>query len=250
MSRWLLRVEYDGSAFCGWQRQQSGLAVQTVLAAAVKAVDYVDTTRECSMPESAGRTDSGVHAIAMPVHIDMQRPMEDFRLVAALNAHLRPHKVAVLAAEAVADDFHARFSCKGRHYRYVILNRMAPAILARERVWHVHRPLDIRQMQEAANYLLGQHDFSSFRAAGCQAASPLKNLDRLHISQQGDEIWIDASARSFLYHQVRNMVGTLAEFGVGKWQAEYMQEILAMKNRHIAGATAPACGLYFAGADY
>lgn len=246
MPRYRLLIEYDGGPFVGWQRQETGPSVQQALeeAAAQLAGGVVPTVH------AAGRTDSGVHALGMVAHVDLDRQMPGAKLADALNAHLRPAPVAVRAADAVAPDFHARFSCLERRYLYRILTRRADPALDRGRVWWRSRPLDVDAMHDAARRLIGHHDFSSFRAGECQADSPMRTLDMLTVVQCGEEVHVEARARSFLHHQVRNMVGTLALVGDGRWTADDVTAALAARDRSAAGPTAPACGLYFLEARY
>ncbi len=245
MPRYRLTLEYDGRGFVGWQRQARGLSVQQALEEAVAAFCGERTT-----VFAAGRTDAGVHALAQVAHVDLARDFPPERVMGALNAHLRPHPVVVLEARRVTTDFHARFSATERRYLYRILNRRAPPALDRGRVWHVGRPLDAERMQEAATLLVGRHDFTSFRDSQCQARSPLKTLRRLYVRRHGEIVEIHAAARSFLHHQVRNMVGTLALVGSGRKPIAWVAEVLAARDRRCAGPTAPAEGLYFAGVDY
>ncbi len=245
MPRYRLTLEYDGRDFVGWQRQASGPSVQQVLEDAVRAF-----CGEATTVHAAGRTDAGVHALAQVAHLDLGRDFPPERVMGALNAHLRPHPVAVLEVRRVTTDFHARFSAGERRYLYRILNRRAPPALDRGRVWHLVRPLETERMQEAAGLLVGRHDFSSFRDAQCQARSPLKTLRRLHVRRRGEIVEIHAAARSFLHHQVRIMVGTLVQVGTGRRPVAWVAEVLAARDRTRAGPTAPAEGLYFAGADY
>lgn len=245
MQRWKLTLEYDGRPFVGWQRQDNGPSVQQALEEAIYRFTQETVTVSC-----AGRTDAGVHALAMVASVDLAREATADKVQAALNFHLKPHPVAVLRVEPVAPDFHARFSCLGRAYLYRILNRRAPAALEAGRVWHVQGGLDAAAMHEAAQRLVGQHDFSSFRASLCQAKSPVKTLSDLSVARVGEEVRIVARARSFLHHQVRNMVGTLKLVGEGRWTADDVSRALAARNRSAAGPTAPAAGLYFTEAWY
>ena len=199
---------------------------------------------------AAGRTDTGVHALAMRAHIDVAKPIAPFRLMEALNALLRPNPIAVLACEEVPDDWHARFSCLGRRYRYRIVNRRAPLALAAGRAWQIARPLDAIALNDAAQVLAGHHDFTTFRSAHCQAQSPLKTLDALTVRREDQEIVIEAAARSFLHHQVRSMVGCLALVGDGRWTRADLASALAAKDRAALGLNAPPHGLYFVGALY
>lgn len=239
--RYKITIEYDGTSLLGWQKQNEGVSVQYYLEEALKGFTHQDID-----VFGAGRTDAGVHALGQVAHFDLETSMDLFHIREAFNARLRilEAPVSVIEVEDVSQDFHARFSATGRGYIYRILNRRAPTVLLRDRVWTVSYPLDVEKMRKGAKYLLGHHDFTSFRGAGCQALSPIKTLDKLEIITQGDEIDFIVEARSFLYHQVRNMVGTLKSVGDGKFTPEDVKTILEAKDRAIAGATAPACGLY------
>ena len=245
MTRFALTCEYDGRPFMGLQRQAHGPSVQQAVEEAALAV-----TGEAVTLHAAGRTDTGVHALAMRAHLDIAKPIAPFRLMEALNARLRPNPIAVLACAIVPDDWHARFSCLGREYRYRIVNRRAPLTLDRGHAWQVARPLDAAAMEAAAQVLVGRHDFTTFRSAQCQAESPVKTLDRLAVRRDGDEVIVEAAARSFLHHQVRSMVGTLALVGLGQWSEAQVVEALAAKDRAALGLNAPAEGLYFVRALY
>jgi len=245
MPRWAFELEYDGTPYVGWQRQINGPSIQSVLEDAIARLE--DTPIACT---AAGRTDSGVHAAAQVVHVDLTRNLPPDRLRDAINYHLKPNPIAIIRAAPVPDDFNARFSAIGRAYRYRILNRPARPALLTDRVWHISRPLDAPAMHAAGQFLLGRHDFSSFRAAACQANSPLRTLDRLDICRTGDMIEIVAEARSFLHHQVRNMVGTLKSVGDGSWPPERLAQVLAARSRAASGQTAPACGLCLTGVRY
>ena len=245
MTRFRLTVEFDGQPFMGWQRQAHGPSVQQAIEEAVTAVTGEDATLH-----AAGRTDAGVHALAMAAHVDIARDIAPFRLMEALNAHLRPAPVAILACETVPDDWHARFSCIGRRYLYRIANRRAPLTLDLGRAWRIARELDAEAMHAAAQALVGRHDFTTFRSVHCQAESPVKTLDRLDVRRMGDEVRIEAAARSFLHHQVRSMVGTLALVGLGQWQEGDVAEALAARDRSALGLNAPPEGLYFVKAVY
>jgi tRNA pseudouridine38-40 synthase len=245
LTRFRLTVEYDGRPFMGWQRQPHGPSVQQAIEEAVAAI-----TGEAAVLHAAGRTDAGVHAVAMAAHVDIARPIAPFRLASGLNARLRPLPVAVLRAEPVADDWHARFSCVGRRYVYRIVNRRAPLALEAGRAWQVAVPLDAEAMHEAAQALVGRHDFTTFRSAHCQSESPVKTLDRLDVARSGERIEIHAAARSFLHHQVRSMVGCLQLVGRGKWSSDDLAAALAAKHRASLGLNAPPDGLYFAAAIY
>lgn len=245
MTRYRLLLEYDGGPFAGWQRQENARAVQQVLEEALFALSGERVT-----VHGSGRTDAGVHALGQVAHFDLAADFPAETVRDALNFHIKPDPVVVLAAARAEPGFHARFDARARHYRYRILNRrVAPAIDA-GRVWHVPRPLAAAAMAEAAKGLLGKHDFTSFRATHCQAKSPLKTLDRLDVEVAGDEILIGASARSFLHHQVRNLVGTLKWVGEGKWTAADVLAALAARDRAAGGPTAPAAGLYLVAVDY
>ncbi len=237
--RFRLTLEYDGGPFVGWQRQDNGLSVQQCLEEAVEKF-----CGERVVAVAAGRTDAGVHALGQVVHVDIARDAEPFRLKEALNYHLKPWPIAVLDAEPAEDGFHARFSAVERRYRYRIVNRRAPLALDAGRAWQIGRPLDAGAMHAAALPLIGHHDFSSFRAAGCQASSPVKTLTDIRVSRYGEEIEVAVRAPSFLHHQVRNIVGTLAPVGEGKRPATWLATVLRAADRRKAGATAPACGLY------
>lgn len=249
MPRYALTIEFDGSPFQGLQRQAHGPSVQQSVEEAVARV-----TGEEAVLHSAGRTDTGVHALAMRSHVDLKKDMDAFRLSEAINAHLRPDPIAITACEVVADDWHARFSCLGRSYVYRILNRRAPLTLMKNRVWQVVPDLDAAAMNRAAQALVGRHDFTTFRSTQCQAKDPVKTLDRLDVetveSEFGREIRIHAAARSFLHHQVRSMVGCLKLVGQGSWPEERMAKALAAKDRSELGLNAPPHGLYFVAASY
>lgn len=242
-----LVLEYDGHGLCGWQRQENGPSVQQHLEEALATID--------GMPIStvaAGRTDAGVHAEAMLVHADVQQDRfsrSAKAYVHGVNQNL-PEQIRVTGVRAVADDFHARFHCRERSYRYQIWNRTTAPAIERWRHWWMPRALDVAPMQQAAAYLSGKHDFSCFRASGCQAASPLREVRGIHVEKNGHCVSIEVSADAFLYHMVRNMVGSLVRVGIGDWQAEYMEALLAGRDRLQAAATAPARGLYFTNAVY
>jgi len=244
-TRFRLTVEFDGRPFMGWQRQSHGPSVQAALEAAAFAI-----LGEPIVIHAAGRTDAGVHGLGMVAHIDIEKPMTPYRLMEALNARLRPNPVAVLACEPVASDFHARFSCVARHYEYRILNRRAPLTLDAGLVWRIPGALDTDAMHAAAQCLVGRHDFTTFRSVHCQADSPLRTLDRLDVMREGERITVHASARSFLHHQVRSMVGCLSLVGQGKWSGDDLRLALEAKDRAALGFNAPPDGLYFVRADY
>jgi tRNA pseudouridine38-40 synthase len=243
--RYRLTIEYDGSPFAGWQIQADQVTVQGVLTAAVAAL-----TGETTLVQGAGRTDAGVHARAQVAHVDLTRAWDTDTVRDALNAHLRPHPVAVLAAERVADDFNARTSARQRHYRYRILNRRADLTLDLRRAWRVPRPLDVAAMHAAAQRLIGKHDFTTFRSTECQAASPVKTLLQLDVERHGEEVMVLASARSFLHNQVRSMVGSLVAVGEGRWSADDLSAALAARDRARCGQVAPPDGLYLMRVDY
>ncbi len=245
MPRYKLTIEYDGAPFVGWQRQANGLSVQEAIETAVLAI-CGERVAVCG----AGRTDAGVHARGQVAHVDLPIEWRADRLRDAVNAHLRPRPVAILAAEPVPATFDARFSAIARHYLYRIVNRRAPLAVDHGRAWLVTRGLDVQAMREAAAGLLGKHDFSTFRAAECQARSPLRTLDRLDVERTGDEILIRASARSFLHTQVRSMVGSLEYVGAGKWTAGDLRAALDACDRRRCGIVAPAAGLYLMAVDY
>ena len=247
--RYKITVEYDGTTLLGWQWQPDGNSAQGFLETAVKRAFgrfVASDIDDGALVWGAGRTDAGVHALAQVAHFDLDVDIEDWKLREALNANLRDLEapVSVIAVEKVGDDFHARFSAKGRGYLYRILSRRAPSVLLKNRVWWMPVPLDVEKMREASKCLLGKHDFTSFRAAACQAKSPIKTLDKLDIIQNGEEICFEVEAKSFLHHQVRNFVGTLKMVGDGQFQIQDVEKILEAKDRKQAGVTAPACGLY------
>jgi tRNA pseudouridine38-40 synthase len=239
VSRYKLTLEYNGGGFVGWQRQVNGLSIQEALENAIAKF-----CGETATVHGAGRTDAGVHALAQVAHLDLTRPTPPDVLRSALNHYLRPHTISVLAAEAVGAKFDARLSAVGRVYLYRILNRRAPPALERGRVWHVAPPLDLDAMCAGARHLVGHHDFSTFRDSLCQARSPVKTLDALDVGRAGDEIHVIARARSFLHHQVRNMVGTVRLVGLGRWHPDDVARALAARDRRAGGPTAPPEGLY------
>ncbi|MBM3491205.1 MAG: tRNA pseudouridine(38-40) synthase TruA [Alphaproteobacteria bacterium] len=245
MPRYRLDLEYDGRPFAGWQRQPDVPTVQTAVEAAICRM-----TGETVTLTAAGRTDAGVHALGQVAHFDLARPFLVAKLADALNFYLRPAPVAVLAAAEVAADFHARFQATSRCYRYRILNRRAPPTLARGLVWHVAQPLDATAMARSAQGLVGRHDFTTFRDADCQAASPVKTLAALGVERRGEEVWIEARARSFLHRQVRSMVGSLKRVGEGAWPEAAIAEVLAAQDRARCGPVAPAEGLCLLAVSY
>ena len=245
MTRWKLTVEYDGGPFFGWQRQGDDPTLQLTIERAINTM-----TGEQVTVHAAGRTDAGVHALGMAAHVDIARNLTPFRLREGINALVRPDPVSILAVEAVADDWHARFSCTGRRYLYRILTRRPPPALDRGRVWHIGKEMDLAAMRDAAAHLVGTHDFTTFRSVHCQSASPVKTLDTLTVEPEGAEIHIRAAARSFLHHQVRSIAGCLGMVGTGQWSPVDMKAALEAKDRNALGLNAPPEGLYFVGAIY
>ncbi len=246
MTRWALLLEYDGSGLVGWQRQANGLSVQEVLEEAASRLNH--GARVASIV--AGRTDAGVHAEGQVAHLELPDGYRPEKVRDALNYHMKPHPIVILAASTVPDDWSARFDATSRCYRYRILNRRSRPALLLNRVWHVAAPLDAGAMHRAAQLLIGRHDFTSFRAAACQAKSPLRTLDRMDVARDGDIISIEVRARSFLHHQVRNMAGTLRLVGDGSWPESRIAAVLAAKDRAQAGPTAPAEGLTLMAVGY
>ncbi len=247
MPRYKLTIEYDGTPFAGWQRQDGQLTVQGVVEAALE--QFVGPVEVFA----SGRTDTGVHARGQVVHVDFPVERKPFNICEGLNVLMLPHPVSVLAAEEVAPTFHARFDAKQRHYLYRIINRSSRLGLDATRAWHQFRPLDLDAMREGAQYLIGKHDFTSFRSSTCQSKDPVKTMDDITIttrSNNPEQIMIRVSSRSFLHHQVRNMVGTLAMVGSGKWKPEQVKQALEARDRRAGGVTAPAHGLYFMRVDY
>lgn len=245
MPRYKLIIEYDGTPFAGWQRQANGRSVQEAIEDAVAGFSGERVTIG-----GAGRTDAGVHALGQVAHVDLARDWPADTVRKALNSHLKPEPIAVLAAELAGDDFDARFSARARHYRYRIINRQSPLTIDAGRAWQVRTPLDAGAMQRAAQRLTGNHDFTTFRNADCQAKGPVKTLDRLIVRRQGEEILIEASARSFLHSQVRSIAGSLRLVGEGRWSADDLSDALAAKDRKACGPVAPAEGLYLIKVEY
>jgi tRNA pseudouridine38-40 synthase len=245
MPRYKLTIEYDGTPFAGWQWQDDAPTVQRTLSDAFTAF-----CGHAVKIAGAGRTDAGVHAFGQVAHVDLAKDWRVDRVRDAVNAHLRPHPVAVLSAEKVADGFDARFSAKKRHYLYRIANRRADLALDRVRAWRVPRRLDAEAMHKAAQHLVGKHDFTTFRSTECQAKSAVKTLDQLDVTRDGEEVHIKTSARSFLHNQVRSMVGSLALVGDAKWSADDLAGALAARSRHACGPVAPPDGLYLVRVDY
>lgn len=252
MPRFALKIEYDGGPFAGWQAQAELPSVQGAVERALGALD--PGFRAGARIAAAGRTDAGVHATGQVAHADLTRDWDPFRLSEALNWHLKPAPVAILAAARVEDDFHARFSAQGRRYLFRLLSRRAPATHDRGRVWQVVHPLDIQAMREGAAHLVGRHDFTTFRSTMCQAASPVKTLDRIAIEEivvpHGAEYRFHLSARSFLHNQVRSIVGTLERVGAGAWTPDRVRQALEARDRAACGPVCPPQGLYLVGADY
>lgn len=253
--RWKITVEYDGTDYCGWQRQAGGLkTVQGEIEAAI--------TKFCGQEiglHVAGRTDTGVHAKGQIAHFDLDygdRELSGFELAKAINAHLRPNRISVLGAQQVGEEFHARFNAKNKLYRYRILLRHAAPTFERNQIWHIQKALDVDAMREGAQHVLGHHDFSTFRASQCQAKNPMRSIDSIEVTSHerpnmgGTEINISVEGRSFLHHQVRNIVGTLTLVGEGKWTPQDVKTALEAKDRTKGGPTAPACGLYLIHIDY
>jgi len=245
MPRYKLTIEYDGTGLVGWQRQANGLSVQEALETAI-----ANFCGERTTVHGAGRTDAGVHALAQTAHLDLARVVDPAVLRSAINHYLQPAAISILSAEAAPDDFDARLSATGRVYRYRILNRRAPAALERRRVWQVAPPLDLEAMREGARHLIGHHDFTTFRDSLCQAKSPVKTLKKLELRRVGEEIHIEAQARSFLHHQVRNIAGTLKLVGLGRWRPDDVGRALAARDRRAGGPTAPPEGLYLVEVQY
>jgi len=245
MPRYRLTIEYDGGPFAGWQRQENGPSVQAAIEAAIFKLSGERVT-----VTGAGRTDAGVHAFGQVAHFDLEKEFAADKVRDALNHHVKPAPIAVLDVAIAAPDFHARFSATARHYFYRILCRRSPPALERGRVWHITRDLDAETMHAGAQLLIGQHDFTTFRSSECQAKSPVKTLDKLDVRRAGDEIHIEAQARSFLHNQVRSMVGSLKLVGEGKWRPRETQAALQARDRARCGPVAPPDGLYLVRVDY
>lgn len=251
-TRWKLTIEYKGTNYAGWQRQDNAPSVQQAIEEAI-----CKFCQQEAVLSAAGRTDAGVHAFGQVAHVDLadfSKPMEEFEVAKAINAHLRPQPISVTKAEIVDENFHARFAAKNKLYRYRIINRGAFPAIEAGLAWHVKKPLDVKAMHKAAQFLIGHHDFTTFRHTECQAKSPMKTLDRLDVTAKeyagGQEIIIEAESKSFLHHQVRNMAGTLSLVGEGKWKPGDVKTALAAKDRTRGGPTAPAEGLYLIKIDY
>lgn len=245
MPRYRITIEYDGTPYVGWQIQENGPSVQARLAAAIQAF-----CGEAVIPSGAGRTDAGVHALGQVAHFDLEKEWPTDTIRDAINAHLRPDPITVLDCTQVNDEFDARFSATQRRYLYRICDRRTPLALDRDRVWQVPRPLDTEAMHRAAQCLIGKHDFTTFRAAQCQAKSPVKTLDRLDVSRVGEEVHMVAEARSFLHNQVRSFAGALRQVGEGKWSAGDLEDALNAKDRAACAPVAPPHGLYLVGVRY
>ena len=245
MKRFFITIEYDGTDLVGWQRQNNGPSVQEYIEEAALALTGQET-----LVQGSGRTDAGVHATGQVAHLDVADKFDERAIMMGLNAKMNTDQVRIIHARMVADDMHARFSATHRAYLYRILNRPAPSALNRHFTWHIPKELDINAMQTGANHLIGKHDFTSFRATACQAKSPIRTLDKLIVKREGDEVHIIAEAVSFLHHQIRNITGTLAQVGLGKWQADDVKNALEARDRAAAGQTAPPQGLYLTKIDF
>jgi tRNA pseudouridine38-40 synthase len=245
MPRYKILIEYDGTGYAGWQRQANAISIQECIEESIESFSQEKVTLF-----SAGRTDTGVHAVGQVAHFDLKKEHGAYTVTGALNHFLKTKGIVILETEIVDENFHARFSAKKRFYKYIILNRSAPPALDLNKVWHVKEPLNVDVMRLASGYLIGNHDFTSFRASECQAASPVKTIDEIEILLDEDYIVTYISAPSFLHHMVRNIIGTLKMVGCGKWQPEDVKTALEAKDRAAAGQTAPACGLYFLKVQY
>ena len=245
MPRYKIIIEYDGTSLAGWQRQEHNPSVQQFIEQAIKKF-----SSELVIVHGAGRTDAGVHALGQVAHFDLNKNYSIKEVMGAINHHLKPNKIIITNCLEVTSDFHSRFSAKKRYYRYEILNRDSHCIFDINRAWHIREKLSISKMQKAAKILLGEHDFTSFRASKCQAKSAIKTIDQITISKKNDKIIFNLKATSFLHHMVRNIVGSLVLVGMHKWEIEDIKIALAEKDRSKAGPTAPACGLYFLKVDY
>ena len=245
MPRYKLTIEYVGTPFVGWQIQKKGLSVQGQLEKAVLAL-----TGECFVPRGAGRTDAGVHARGQVAHLDLAKAWDPLKIREGLNFHLKPDPIAILDAVEIDEEFDARFSATQRSYLYIIINRRARLALEQDRAWHVARPLDVDAMAVAGQSFIGPHDFTTFRSAHCQAKSPLKSVDLFSVRQEGETVFVDVAARSFMHNQVRSMVGSLVEVGLGKWPTSGIKDALLATDRAQCGPVAPAHGLYFSQVTY
>lgn len=244
--RYKITIEYDGSEFCGWQKQNYGISIQSVIESAIQSFTNSDNIQVIG----AGRTDAGVHAKGQVAHFDLQKIYNPDKIISAINHFVRPHKISILNCITVDNDFHARFSAIKRSYTYRIINRKAPVMIEKKLCWWFRKPLLIDPMRQAAQYLVGQHNFTSFRSSICQARSPIRTIDSIQLLQDTDIITITITARSFLHHMVRNIVGTLTAVGETKWHPHDIQQILLAKSRAAAGQTAPPQGLYFMSVEY
>jgi tRNA pseudouridine38-40 synthase len=245
LNKYKITIEYLGTAFSGWQRQNNAISVQQILEDSIYKL-----TAEKTILYVAGRTDAGVHAIGQVAHFTLKKNIEPFILQRAINHLSRPYPISIIESVRIDDDFHARFSSIKRHYIYRIINRSSKLVLNLGRAWHITQKLNIESMQLASTYLIGKHDFTSFRGSGCMANSPIRTLSHINIIKNNDEIIFEVSAQSFLYHMVRNIVGSLVYVGIGKWSPEHIQTILKAKSRSSAGPTAPPDGLYFLKSEY
>ena len=245
LNRYKLTIEYVGTGLAGWQYQNNSTSVQQIITEAIYSF-----SGEKVILHSAGRTDAGVHAIGQVAHFDSVKYFDPFKIMQAINHFVRPYLIGVTYCEAVSQDFHSRFTAIKRHYLYKIINRSGVVVIDKDRVWWIRQQLDIQAMREGANYLIGKHDFTSFRAKHCQAQSPIRTLDSIEIIKENFEVKVYVSAPSFLHHMVRNIVGSLALVGLGKWTPTDIKTALDVKERAAAGPTAPACGLYFLRVDY
>lgn len=243
--RFKITIEYSGSGFAGWQRQTSQISIQQVIEEAI----YQFSGEKVAVFAS-GRTDAGVHALGQIAHFDLSKQYQHYQILESINHFLKPHLIGIVACQIVTADFHARFSALARHYMYVIANRPSRVVLDFGRVWWIKRPLNLAAMQEGAAYLVGNHNFSSFRASACQAKSPIKTLSKLVITRENDRVNFCLAAPSFLHHMVRNIVGSLVLVGLNKWPPEHIKIALNSQKRAAAATTAPACGLYFMQVDY
>jgi len=245
MTRYKLTIEYDGTGLAGWQRQKDAITVQELLEDAI-----FNLSQERVEVFASGRTDAGVHALAQIAHVDIDKDIKPYSIMQGINFYLQGKSVVITNIEIADAEFHARFDAKKRYYQYKIINRRAPLAIQKNRAWNIHTELDIELMKKGAEYLIGDHDFTSFRAAACQAKNAMRSIDKIEIIQNNDLILINVEAKSFLHHMVRNIVGTLKMVGSKEWEPEKVKEILDAKDRKVAGPTAPACGLYFVKVDY
>lgn len=246
MTRWKLTIEYSGKPYCGWQRQDGQPSVQQEIEEAIQKFSQQEVRIQ-----GAGRTDTGVHALGQVAHFDLEyREISAFDIAKAINAHLKPQPIVILKAEEVDAEFHARFHATNKLYRYKIVNRAMPLAIDQNLAWQVYRPLDADAMHDAAQLLVGQHDFTTFRDSECQAKTPIRTLDRIELKRDGENITMEVEAKSFLHHQVRNTIGTLILVGEGKWTKADFKKAFEAKDRTKGGITAPADGLYLVRIDY